>query len=49
MNAQGFLKLPYSYIIKPVQDESGTYYHASVLELDSCQRLGKLLARPTII
>jgi predicted RNase H-like HicB family nuclease len=40
MNAQDYMKLPYNYIIKPVQDESGSYFHASVLELDGCQSTG---------
>jgi predicted RNase H-like HicB family nuclease len=34
------MKLPYNYIIKPIEDESGSYFHASVLELDGCQSTG---------
>ena len=40
MNVQEYMKLPYNYIIKPIQDESGSYFHASVLELDGCQSTG---------
>jgi predicted RNase H-like HicB family nuclease len=41
MNAHEYLKRPYNYIIKPIQDESGFYYHSSVLELDGCQSSGE--------
>jgi predicted RNase H-like HicB family nuclease len=41
MNVQDYMKLPYNYIIKPVHDESGSYFHASVLELDGCQSTGE--------
>jgi predicted RNase H-like HicB family nuclease len=40
VSVQEYLKLPYNYIIKPIQDESGAYFHASVLELDGCQSTG---------
>jgi len=40
MIAEEYLKLPYNYIIKPIHDESGSYIHASVLELDGCQSTG---------
>jgi predicted RNase H-like HicB family nuclease len=40
MNIQEYMKRPYNYIIKPIQDESGAYYHASVLEFDGCQSTG---------
>lgn len=36
-----YLKLPYNYIIQPVQDESGNYFYARVLELDGCQSTGE--------
>jgi predicted RNase H-like HicB family nuclease len=41
MNVPDYMKLPYNYIIKPITDESGTYFHASVLELDGCQSTGE--------
>lgn len=41
MDVQEYMKLPYSYMIKPIQDESGSYFHASVLELDGCQSTGE--------
>ena len=41
MSIQEYMKLPYNYIIKPVADESGAYFHASVLELDGCQSTGE--------
>ena len=41
MNAQQYMNLPYNYVIKPIQDESGSYFHASVLELEGCQSTGE--------
>ena len=41
MNVQGYMRLPYNYIIKLMRDESGSYFHASVLELDGCQSTGE--------
>lgn len=35
-----YMDLPYNYIIQPIKDESGSYYHAKVLELDGCQSTG---------
>lgn len=43
MEVQEYMKLPYNYIIKPTQNESGAYLHASVLELDGCQSFGETL------
>ena len=40
MNVQDYMKLPYSFVIRQIQDESGTYFHATVLELDGCQSTG---------
>jgi predicted RNase H-like HicB family nuclease len=40
MQVNDYTKLPYNYIIKPISDESGTYFHASILELDGCQSTG---------
>ena len=31
---------PYTAVVKRITDDSGTYYHASVLELDGCQTTG---------
>ena len=41
MRVHEYMKLPYNYIIKPVHDESGSYFHATVLELDGCQSTGE--------
>ena len=35
-----YMNLDYTYIIKPINDESGFYYYARVLELDGCQSDG---------
>ncbi len=35
-----YMELPYNYIIQPVNDESGFYFYARVLELDGCQSTG---------
>lgn len=40
MSVQDYMKLPYSYIIKPISDESGSCFYATVLELDGCQSFG---------
>ena len=36
-----YLNLPYNYIIHPVNDESGSYFYARILELDGCQSTGE--------
>lgn len=43
MEAKDYMKLPYNYIVKNINDESGSYYHASVLELEGCQSTGDTL------
>ena len=40
MNVREYMKLPYNYIVKPIEDESGSYFYASVLEFDGCQSSG---------
>ncbi len=35
-----YMNLEYTYIINQVNDESGTYFYARVLELDGCQSHG---------
>ena len=40
MNVMDYMKLPYSRIVSPVSDESGDYFHATVLEFDGCQSSG---------
>ena len=40
MNVQDYMNLPYNYVVRRVQDESGAYYHASVLEFSGCQSTG---------
>ena len=37
---QEYLKLPYNYIIQPINEESGEYFYARVLELEGCQSTG---------
>ena len=36
-----YLELPYNIIIQPINDESGSYFFAHVLELDGCQSTGE--------
>lgn len=36
-----YMELPYSFIIQPVKDESGSYFYAHILELDGCQSTGE--------
>ena len=40
-NINNYLDLPYNYVIQPVDDESGKYYYAKILEFDGCQSTGK--------
>lgn len=41
MSIKEYLDLPYNYIIQKINDESGEYYYARVLELDGCQSDGE--------
>lgn len=36
-----YLSLPYTLVIKPMDDESGRYYYGTYLELDGCQSHGE--------
>lgn len=36
-----YMNLPYNYIIQKVNDESGEYYVAKILELDGCMSDGE--------
>ena len=40
-NIKEYLDLPYNYIIQPINDESGLYFYATILEFDGCQTTGK--------
>ena len=40
-NVKDYIDLPYNYIIHPINDESGIYYYARILELDGCQSTGE--------
>lgn len=40
-NVEDYMKLPYNYIVQPVNDESGSYFYARILELDGCQSTGE--------
>lgn len=40
MNVQDYLKMPYHVVVNPINDESGLYYYATVLEFDGCQSHG---------
>ena len=37
---EDYINLPYNYIIQPINDESGFYFYARILELDGCQSTG---------
>ena len=43
-----YLNLPYNYIIHPVNDESGSYFYARILELDGCQSTGETYEQKNI-
>lgn len=36
-----YMSLEYNYIIQPINDESGSYFYARVLEFDGCQSIGE--------
>ena len=40
MEVKDYMELPYNYIIQKINDESGKYFYARVLELDGCQSDG---------
>lgn len=40
-SVKDYMELPYNYIVQPINDESGFYYYARVLELDGCQSTGE--------
>ena len=40
MTVKEYSEMPYNVIIRKVNDESGKYYYATVLELDGCQSTG---------
>ena len=41
MNVNDYLKLPYTFQIQKIEDESGSYYHGRIAELDGCQSTGE--------
>lgn len=40
MSVQDYMKLPYNFIVQPIEDESGKYFYSRVMELDGCQSTG---------
>ena len=40
MKVKDYLKLPYHIVIRPINDESGSYYFATVQEFDGCMSHG---------
>ena len=36
-----YMSLPYNFVIQKIEDESGKYFYATVLELDGCQSTGE--------
>ena len=43
-DVKDYMNLPYNYIVQPINDESGYYFYARVLELDGCQSTGETFA-----
>ena len=43
MELKDYMELPYTKVIKEINDESGHYYYGIVLELDGCQSTGDTL------
>ena len=40
-SVEDYVNLPYNCIVQQINDESGTYFYAHVLELDGCQSTGE--------
>jgi len=40
-NLEYYMKLPYNFIIQPINDESGFYYVGKVVEFDGCMTDGE--------
>ena len=40
MSLKDYMELPYTYMIKEMNDESGHYWYGRILELDGCQSDG---------
>ena len=43
MELKDYMKLPYTRIVKEMNDESGHYFYGKILELDGCQSTGDTL------
>ncbi|MBD5542966.1 MAG: type II toxin-antitoxin system HicB family antitoxin [Lachnospiraceae bacterium] len=43
MKAGEYLKLPYTKVIRELNDESGHYFYGAILELDGCQSTGETI------
>jgi predicted RNase H-like HicB family nuclease len=41
MDVKDYMNLSYTVIVKKINDESGTYWYSSILELDGCQSTGE--------
>ena len=39
-NVHYYMELPYTYLIQPITDESGSYFFGQVFEFDGCQSNG---------
>ncbi len=44
MSIKEYMELPYNFIISTINDESGSYFYAKVLELDGCQSTGETVS-----
>ena len=43
MQIKDYMELPYTKMIKEINDDSGHYYYGWILELDGCQSTGETL------
>ena len=43
MSIKEYMELPYTKLIKEINDESGHYFHGCILELDGCHSTGDTL------
>ncbi|MDR1732197.1 MAG: type II toxin-antitoxin system HicB family antitoxin [Synergistaceae bacterium] len=41
ITVEEYMQKPWSYVVRPLKDEVGPYFHASVVELEGCQGAGE--------
>ena len=47
-NVAKYMKLPYTRMIREMNDESGHYFYGTILELDGCQSTGDTIEEQVV-